>query len=482
MAHPRVLIPIGLQFSVRYLLRTGLLSSLAEFCEPVLLLGWDDEALEAELADCGYEVHHAAKAQWGGEYERARGFVNFCHQVRMASPSTAIRERRADLDRSLSVRLRRRAHKMLHRASLLVPGAESRARRDEERLFWSGTNAPAIDEQIGRLHLDAVFCITPFLVDEEAVLRACARRGIPMCTAILSFDNLTTRPWMPLTFHTYLLWNRHNADQLRRGYPEAAGSRIEVVGSPQFDFYHDRSYVWDESDWRARLGLPDGGPVILFGGGFFSCAPHEPQFLEQLDNAIESGEIARDAVILFRRHPVDPIGRWTPILNRARHVVHDDPWTLGKRVLGHTNLRRADIEKLASTLHHSAVHVNVASTMTVDGAIYDRPQVGPAYDDSPGGKYHRAALECYLQEHYLPVVNSGGVDIVTSRERLIASVRTALENPGRLTSGRRRLVQEICTFDDGRSTARVADAAAAFLGKSCVQGATESANQTARSR
>ena len=370
------------------------------------------------------------KAQWGPHYERARSLVNFWHQVRFASPSTPIRERRANLDRPLSLRLRRRLRGAVRRAALALPGTGKSALRAEDRLFWSDTNAAGIDEQIGGLALDAVFSITPFLTDEEAALRACARRGIPLATAILSFDNLTTRPWIPLTFDAYLLWNRYNAEQLRRGYPAAVDRPITLVGSPQFDFYRDRSYVWSEGEWRKALGLPAGRPVILFGGGFFSCAPHEPLFLGQLDEAIESGEIPRDAVILFRRHPVDPIDRWKPVLDRARHVVHDDPWPLGKRVLGHTNLRRVDIEKLASTLFHSAVHVNVASTMAVDGAIFDRPQIGPAYDDSPGGKYHRSALECYRQEHYQPVVDSGGVDIAPAASGWWRAFAPPLRIPG----------------------------------------------------
>ena len=39
------------------------------------------------------------------------------------------------------------------------------------------------------------------------------------------------------------------------------------------------------------MRLPPQGPVILFGGGFYSCAPHEPQFLLQLDQAIERKEL-----------------------------------------------------------------------------------------------------------------------------------------------------------------------------------------------
>ncbi len=45
MSKPRLLVPMSLQFSVRYLLRSGLLSQISDFAQPVILLGWADETL-----------------------------------------------------------------------------------------------------------------------------------------------------------------------------------------------------------------------------------------------------------------------------------------------------------------------------------------------------------------------------------------------------------------------------------------------------
>jgi hypothetical protein len=456
MRKQRLLIPISLQFSVRYLLRTGLLARLSASVQPVILLGWEDQELQRELERDGCEVHLLLKARWGANYERIRSCVNFWHQTEFRSPSTQIRERRANLDRSRYARLNRGIRRMARSAIIRVPGSVKRIRQLESELFLTDTNAARIEKQIEQLRVDAIFCLTPFLQDEEMTARVCSLGNIPSSAAILSFDNLTTRSWIPVTFGQYLLWNRHNAEQLRRGYPETAGSNVVVVGSPQFDFYWDRNYLWDEGDWRRQLSIPQGRPVILFGGGYFTCAPHEPQFLHHLDEAIERNEIPHETVILFRRHPVDPIERWEPVLKNAKHVISDDPWQLGKRILGHTNVRHDDIARLASTLYYSSVHVNVASTMTVDGAIFDRPQIGPAYDASASRKYDRAANECYLQEHYLPITQSGGLDMARDPRQLVEAVRSAFEEPARLNAGRKRIVDEICTFSDGKCTERVA--------------------------
>jgi hypothetical protein len=466
MSKPRLLIPISLQFSVRYLLRTGLLSLIDHFAQPIILLGWQDKALEKELEQAGYEVHSLIKAQWGGQYERARSVVNLWHQNRFNSPSTRIRERRMNLDRALGLRLRRASHHTTRRILLALPGGSRWIGKRELGLFWSDTNARAVEEQLSQLKVDAVFCLTPFLVDEEMTVRVGSLLGVPSCTAILSFDNLTTRPWIPITFDQYLLWNRHNAEQLRRGYPETADREVTIVGSPQFDFYWKPEYLWTEEKWRRRLRLPLDRPVLLFAGGYFTCAPHEPLFLGQLDDAIEAGDIPGKPTILFRRHPVDPLERWQGVLQHAKHVVVDNPWELGANILGHTNIGNDDISKLVSTLQYSSVHVNVASTMTIDGAIFDRCQIGPAYDDSPSRKYDRAALECYYQEHYLPITKSGGLAIARSRQDLIQAARASLANPEQLREGRRRMVQEVCTFDDGKCTERVALAVHEFVAAS----------------
>jgi hypothetical protein len=141
-------------------------------------------------------------------------------------------------------------------------------------------------------------------------------------------------------------------------------------------------------------------------------------------------------------------------LRDAKHVVFDEPWKSGD-VPKYSNIRDADIAKLVSTLKHSAVHVNVASTMTVDGAVFDRPQVGPAYDDRPGHPYDRAMRELYAHEHFLPVTRSGGLEIVHDRQAMIRAVTAGLEQPALRGAGRKRLVREIITFTDGQSTRRV---------------------------
>ncbi|HLG98185.1 MAG TPA: hypothetical protein VKX49_17850 [Bryobacteraceae bacterium] len=462
MSRPRLLIPLSIQFSVRYLLRTGLLQRISDFAHPIVLLGWEDEALRDELMELGAEVYPLIQARRSVQYERVRSLLSIAYKKRLNSVSEPIWERRADAHRSFAAGVRRRARKQVVRAFFAIPGTEEWLLEKERAMLASHTNFSEFQRQIAALQPDGALTLTPYLPSEEMAMRACVAAETSVCASMLSFDNITSRGWIPVSFDQYLVWNRYDVAALLRGYPEIAPEMVHIVGAPQFDFYWDPKYRWPEQRWRQHIGLPANGPVILFGGGHYFCAPHEPNLLLQLDQAIEDGGLPSDTTILFRCHPVDPIGRWLPALSRTKHVVRDDPWARGA-VLGQTNLRVSDIEKLASTLHHCAVHVNVASTMAIDGSIFDRPQVGPAYDDSPARKFDRIAREVYLQEHYLPITHAGGLEIARSRAELVAAVRDGLENPGRLAAGRKQIVKEICTYSDGRCTERVAAEVRFFL-------------------
>lgn len=463
MPKPRLLIPITVQFSVRYVLRTGLLEMVRDYAEPVIILAWQDAELEKELASEGIEYHILPKKQIGNEYERLLKQLTGWHLRKINSPTTVIDRRRKYF---LSQEKLRRYLKIRDSIFSLLTSFPPYVRfllQQQTKLIYSDTNLSEYVQFIDNIRPDVAFCLTPYFIEEELLIRAIAAKHIPIATAILSFDNLTTRGILPIVFEEYFLWNQHNVSELKRIYPETQDKVVKVVGAPQFDFYFNPSYIWSEEIWRKKLGLPAKKPVILFGSASRSIAPQEDQWLKALDSAIETGEIYQSPIILLRCHPNEGVERWKNIRAKLKNVFIEQPWTPGIEKPGKTNVTQEDIKKLASTLFHSRLHVNASSTMTVDGAIFDRPQIGPAYDEE--GRIDRLAREIYLREHYLPITHSGGLEMVYNREELIRAVNFAFEEPLRLAAGRKKLVHEICSFTDGRCTERVNLALRGFIAK-----------------
>lgn len=454
MSKPRVLVPITIQFSVRYLLRTGLLARLTEHAQPVVVLGWDDATLRKDIEQHGIEVHALPATRYGAQYIQLRRKIDAWYYARLATPTTAIVRRRESVGVSRKLRLIKHARELRNLLYARMPGYATRLMTRERELLRTDTNYRDFEALVHSLRIDGLLSLTPFHRQEELIVRAAAAAGAKTCAAILSFDNVTVRGWIATLFDCYLLWNRHNVEQLLRGYPEARARRVEIVGAPQFDFYWKPEFCWDEATWRERMRLPPDRPVILYGGGPPVIVPNEPHLVMQLDTAIERGEIPGRPVILLRRHPADTNERWAGVVRDAKHVVFDEPWTSGE-VPKYSNIRDADIVKLVSSLKHSAVHVNVASTMTVDGAVFDRPQIGPAYDDRPGRPWDHAIRELYAHEHFVPITRSGGLDIAHDRAALVRAVVTGLQQPGLRAAGRKQILREIITYTDGRSTDRV---------------------------
>lgn len=461
---PRVLVPITIHFAVRYVVRTGLLARMKAFCDPVLALSWDDDDLVADLRTEGVEVVRLPDAQVDASVHALVRTLDAGFTRRLASPSTAIDRRRQHVDKSPEVRFRRWATWKKAQLLELRPGNEAKARAALPAALAQGTN---IDEFAAFLHdqrIDVVFSITPFSIQELVLLHAAERARVRQITSILSFDNITTRPPLPVIFDRYLVWNEANARELLRGYPALTRADIAVVGPAQFDFYSDPDRVRPAAEWRASIGLPATGPTLLYGAGPPSVSPHEAQYVDHLLAAIDDGALPADLIVVLRRHPNDLPARWERFRSHPS-VRFDDPGELGTHEYrpGQVNFRDAQISDLCSTLAHTDVHVNVSSTMTLDGAFYGKPQIGPAYDDEGGRPQRRRAIELYEREHFLEIVDSGGLELARSRSELIALSRRALDDPGRLAPQRQLMLELLCSRTDGRATERVADELAAFL-------------------
>lgn len=450
----KILILITIQFAVRYILRTGLLQSISGFARPVVWISWHDEKLIQELKAAGAEVHAMPVPRYGKYYNFVRGIVKEKFKRIINSPSTKIDEKRSLLiygnpqisfGNRLFLLISKLASYILPRPALVVI---------HDWFMKRNTSIHEVELLLSSQKIDAVFSVTPFLREEQVILAACKKLKLKTITSILSFDNLTTRGFLPVIFDHYAVWNKYNYDELYRIYPEVKNSTVDIVGPAQFDFYWDKSYLWSKEKWLSELGLPSGRSIILFGGASYSIVPHEQTWLKQIDDAITSGLILGNPIILFRKHPIDPIERWIPVLIESRNIIRDDPWKSDNGI-SKMNITSYDIEKLCSTLKWCDVHINASSTMSVDGALFDKPQIGPAYDDSDVRKFDAMTKELYIREHYKPITNSGGLLLVNSLNEMILAINSSLKNPNEHREGRKKMIQEICYYTDGKSTARL---------------------------
>lgn len=460
----RVLIPLTTSFAVRYVVRTRIYRLLSHDCHPVLGLTWDDPALVADLTAEGAEVIRIPDPEISHEVRTTLALERAAFEDRLRSPSTKIDRARALSPLPPRTRIRRELSGLRISARARRMGdAEWFDQRLRSQLA-DGTNLAENVELLRANKIDAVLSVTPYVPQEFVILHAAQQLGLTACTSIISFDNLTTRPPLPIGFVRYLVWNSYMVDELLRADPRAGADQVAVVGAGQFDFYRDDAYLEDLGTWSARLGLELSHPAILLGGGPTTIAPNETQYLDHLLQGLADGRLPANARIVLRRHPNDPPDRWARF--RSHPAVHfDDPGatsTTSARLF-EVNLRSEQIMALRSTLTHTDVHVNVSSTMTLDGAYFDKPQIGPAYDLVGGRRADRNARALYDREHFVPIMGSGGLELASGPDHLVDLTARALADPHRLAKQRHQMVESICTFTDGRAAERIAEQLRAIL-------------------
>jgi hypothetical protein len=228
---------------------------------------------------------------------------------------------------------------------------------------------------------------------------------------------------------------------------------VVVTGTPQFDFH-----FWPETHWsRQRLcdeiGADPARPLVLYTTGMPNHMPGEPDLVEQLaDGLVARGS---DAQLVVRVYAKDLTGRFDELRARRRDILFPCvPWE--PRWL--TPLPE-DGELLTNLLLHASVGLNVASTVSLELAMFDHPVVNLGYNP-PGVPSSEIDFARYYRfDHYRPVVESGAIEVAGSADDAVTMVLAGIDAPERRHSQRRRLLSDMFADTlDGRSHVRVAQA------------------------
>ena len=454
----RILIPIVGQGSISHIIRTGILQNMRAFCEPVVLLLWNQEDLIDELKSLGFEVHITPEFKVDAEYANVRRKINYWYQFfRLKTPSTKIAKNYNLSFRSTKAVIKQKtSERLLWLKLVLNPGYIKKLIATEEKTLLKQDVFATWLNWFNTLQADGIFTVTPFLQEAELLARMLKKKGGLLIASIHSFDNVTKRGWPAIFFDQYFVWNKYNKKELERINPDfKQNNLINITGAPQFDFHYTENFCWPKEEWLQKLKLPACKKIVLYAGGSSNLLPHETQYLKHLVAAANEGLLGENTIILFRCHPLDNIKRWKEQTGESPLLFYDFKPPV-ERKLDYNNFTLEDIRRLVSTLKYTDVHVSVCSTMTVDGSVFNKPQIAPYYDLV--NKSQETGLRAfYDQEHYLPIKKSKVLQFAPSPENLVEKVAKALLNPELYNTNCAECVREIITYENGGAAARVTE-------------------------
>ena len=273
--------------------------------------------------------------------------------------------------------------------------------------------------------------------------------GIKTATFLFSWDNLTSQGRIMLPYDAFLVWNDEIRDDLLRIYPDLDAEQVFVTGTPQFDPHFDESLRWSRRAFCERLGLDAERPVVLYTTAMPNHTPDEEVLVEGIADVVRS----LDAQLIVRVYAKDRSGRFDALRERRRDIVFSEtlwePHWL-------TPLPE-DTALWSNLLAHADVGINVASTVSLELCMFDKPVLNVAYNPPAIDPAEHDYAHFYEFDHYARIVESGAVALVREADGMHAALAEALEHPQRRSERRQALLASFFADTlDGASGRRVA--------------------------
>ncbi len=295
---------------------------------------------------------------------------------------------------------------------------------------------------------------------DRVILRAARRLGFYTVGMIRSWDNLTAKGVIQILPNKLLVQTTIMKKEAVKyaGMPERD---IEVVGLPHYDiFWEKRNMSRDE--FLRSLGIPTDRKVVLTAPFLMPTVSSGKIMINSMLDAIDDGRLPKNLHILVRYRPATPEIEEGG-LRKSDHLTVTSPCSLFFKVKAEQastmdwEFSKDDIELLMNSLAYSDIVVNYISTLSIDAAIFDKPIINARFEADPNTpKYdHMDILMRFV--HYRMVEATGGVKLVYNMDELFDGIKDYLANPGNNMDGRKKMVQQLIEFTDGRSGHRSAE-------------------------
>lgn len=310
-----------------------------------------------------------------------------------------------------------------------------------------------------KMKLEVLLCTHQRPPQVVPAVLAAQELGVPTATFIFSWDNLTSKGRIAAPFDHYLVWSELMCQDLLRYYPDVTADRVHVVGTPQFDIYADPNVLLARDEFFQQVGANPKRPLICYSGGDTGTCPEDAGHVRILMDLIRQGEIHGDPQVLVRPAPVDDSGRYAGVATDFPEMILAQPkWVRSHDGWAQIFPTQADVNFLANLTCYADLNVNMASTMTLDFAIHDKPVVNIAFDVASPPPFGVRLWDYFYQfEHYRPVVELGAARFARSSAELAAHINAYLADPTLDREGRRKLVELQVGVPIGQSSRRVVE-------------------------
>jgi len=276
---------------------------------------------------------------------------------------------------------------------------------------------------------DVLFSTHQRAMNTLPLINAAQELGIKTVGAIFSWDNLP-KARLTVKTETYVVWSTYMKKELQLYYPEINAAKIEITGTPQFEFYNKEEFVMTKEAFFTKYNLDASKKIICFSGDDVRTSPFDPEYLHDIAAVIEREQL--NIQLLLRRAPVDVSGRFDAVISKFPAIIKEAAplWNFDKDNLTNWQIiypTYEDIELLVSTAYYCAAVMNVGSTMAHDFAMFNKPAIYLNYNSVPSEEWNIATI--YQFQHFKSMGTLQPVLWLNSKDEIQFILNRIFENP-----------------------------------------------------
>lgn len=321
------------------------------------------------------------------------------------------------------------------------------------------------DDLLDREKPDLVVTGTPgFNLNDVHLLRACQRKSIPTATAMLSWDNLTSKGFMNGVPDHLLVWSDLMADEAVE-YHDYPREKIQWTGAAQFDIYHEyrqakKTGEFDKAQWKIDNRVPENHRLMVYGTINPAICPHEIDILNSIIRVMDSGQLPEKVFLWIRLHPQVVQGPFKeslqPFLDLESENVHVEVPPVREGALN-WDLPKSDSHHLASLLSAADMLATTSSTLSIDAACVDTPVINIFYDGKDVDP-SKSVARFKKYTHYGIILETNGICSVHNEQELTAAMSKYIRDPDADSANRQSIIRQQLGQLDGESGIRTAHA------------------------
>ncbi|WP_339753899.1 hypothetical protein [Algoriphagus aquimarinus] len=285
-------------------------------------------------------------------------------------------------------------------------------------------------DDLKRINPDVLLCTHQREPNAGVAMLAAQDLGIRTVAVIFSWDNLP-KGRLPMRATNYLVWSEYMEKELLKYFPDIKKEDIQIVGTPQFDFYSNQELIKSRIEFAEENGLDPLKRWICYSGDDSLTSPHDPIYLNDIGEALQNQQ---DIEVLFRPVPVEGFERYQSVLDKFPFIKTLVPkWKKGEfwnKFFPYPE----DIAVLVNLAYHADVVLNVGSTMALDFSQFNKPGVYVNYEVAPDHPW--SIKRVYQFQHFRTFADLDAVGWINSPAEILSTIRKAIDTPSEIAKDR----------------------------------------------